>query len=134
MTTQTQTLPRLDPHLVYGVDALVSTIMGIALLVTAEPLTQLAGWSMPAGFLWTIGLLLLPWAAFNATVARSARPARAVINANIAGDVAWVAGSMALIALHATSLSTIGLMLLAGQGIAVAGVLALKLVGARELA
>jgi hypothetical protein len=134
MTTQTQTLPRLDPHLVYGVDALVSTIMGIALLVTAEPLTQLAGWSMPAGFLWTIGLLLLPWAAFNAMVARRARPARAVINANIAGDVAWVAGSMALIALHATSLSTIGLMLLAGQGIAVAGVLALKLAGARELA
>jgi hypothetical protein len=134
MTTQTQTLPRLEPHLVYGVDALVSTIMGIALLVTAEPLTQLAGWSMPAGFLWTIGLLLLPWAAFNAMVARSARPARAIINANIAGDVAWVAGSMALIVLHATNLSTIGLMLLVGQGIAVAGVLALKLVGARELA
>jgi hypothetical protein len=134
MTTQTQTLPRLDPHLVYGVDAVVSTIMGIALLVTAEPLTQLAGWPMPAGFLWTIGLLLLPWAAFNAVLARTARPAGAVIKANIAGDIAWVVGSAALLALHATSLSTIGLVLLAGQAVAVAGVLALKLLGARELA
>lgn len=134
MTTQIQTLPRLDPHLVYGVDALVSAAMGIALLVTAEPLTQLAGWTMPAGFLSTIGLLLLPWAVLNAVIARTTRPARAVVNAIIAGDIAWVVGSAVLIALHAPSLSTVGLVLLAGQGIAVAGVLALKLIGARDLA
>lgn len=134
MTTMTRTLPRLDPHLVYGLDAIVSAAMGIALLVLAEPLTQLAGWSLPAGFLWTIGLLLLPWAVFNAWIARTGHPATGVVRGNIAGDAAWVVGSIALILLHAPSLTTIGLVLLAGQGIAVAGVLMLKLAGARALA
>lgn len=134
MTTHTQTLPRLDPHLIYGLDAIVSAAMGIALLVTAEPLTQLVGWTMPAGFLWTIGLLLLPWAAFNAWVARTDRPAKALVRGNIVGDIAWVVGTIVLVLLQASSLSPIGLALLAGQGIAVVGVLAIKLAGARALA
>lgn len=134
MTTQIQTFPRLDPHLVYAVDALVSAAMGIALLAVADPLSQLAGWALPADFLWTVGLLLLPWAAFNAWVAREARPARGVVLGNICGDIAWVIGSAVLVLLHAPSLSSIGLVLLVGQGIAVAGVLALKLAGARALA
>jgi hypothetical protein len=133
MNTQVKTLPRLDPHLVYGVDALVSCTMGIALLLTAPALTQLAGWAMPSGFLWTIGLLLLPWAGYNLWIARTHRPARAVITANIIGDIAWVAGTALLLAIQATNLSTIGLVLLAGQGIAVTGVLLLKLAGVRAL-
>ena len=134
MTTQPQTFHLLDPRLVYAVDAFASAAMGVALLAVAEPLTELAGWSLPAGFLWTIGLLLLPWAAFNAWVARTARPARAVIRGNIAGDIAWVLGSATLVLLHAPGLSLIGLALLVGQGMAVAGVLAVKLAGARFLA
>ncbi len=134
MMTLTQTRPRLDPHLVYGVDAVASACMGIALLVLAEPLTHLAGWSLPAGFLWTIGLLLLPWAAFNAWIARTRHPAQGVVRGNIAGDAAWILGSIALLASHMASLSPIGLTMLAGQGIAVTGVLALKLAGARATA
>ena len=134
MTAQPQTFPLLDPRLVYAVDAFTSAAMGAALLAVAEPLTELAGWPLPAGFLWTIGLLLLPWAAFNAWVARTARPASAVVRGNIAGDIAWVLGSATLVLLHAPSLSPIGLALLVGQGIAVAGVLAVKLAGARFLA
>jgi hypothetical protein len=134
MNTQTRTLPRLDPHLIYAADALVSAVMGVALIVAAEPLTQLAGWPLPAGFLVTLGLLLLPWAVFNGVVARMARPARAVINGNIAVDAAWVLGSIALGVLHADTLTAIGMVMLAGQAIAVAGVFAIKLAGARELA
>lgn len=134
MTTLTQTRPRLDPHLIYGIDAAVSAAMGVVLLALAEPLTQLAGWSLPSGFLWTIGLLLLPWAAFNAWIARTGHPARGVVRGNIAGDAAWIVGSIALLALNAASLSSLGLLLLAGQGLAVAGVLAVKLAGARALA
>lgn len=52
----------------------------------------------------------------------------------MAGDAAWIVGSIALLALHAASLSPLGLALLAGQAIAVAGVLVLKLAGARALA
>lgn len=134
MTAQAQTFRRLDPHFIYAFDALGSLALGIALLVTATPLTALAGWSVPAGFLWTIGLLLVPWSGYNLWIARTPRPDRAAIVANIAADIIWVTGSAGLIAVYATSLSQIGLVLLTGQAIAVAGVLALKLAGARALA
>lgn len=133
MSTQVQTLPRLDPHLIYGVDALVSLVMGVALMVTAAPLTELAGWTMPSSFLWIIGLLLLPWAAYNLWIARTGRPAPDVIVANIVGDIAWVASTAVLVAIHATDLTPLGLALLAGQGIAVGGVLLLKLYGRSAL-
>ncbi|UJW85813.1 hypothetical protein [Devosia sp. SL43] len=133
MTTLVQTLPRLDPHLVYGVDAAVSFAMGIALIFAATPVTELAGWAMPSTFLWIIGLLLLPWAAYNLWIARTIRPARGAVVANIIGDIAWVAGTVLLVAIHASTLSTLGLALLVGQGIAVSGVLLLKLTGARAL-
>ena len=129
MNAQAQTLQRLDPHLIYVVDGLTSLAMGIALLFTAAPLTDLAGWAMPASFLWIVGLLLLPWAAYNAWIARTTRPARAVVAANIIGDIAWVVGTATLVAIHASDLTSLGLALLAGQGIAVSGVLLLKLFG-----
>jgi hypothetical protein len=133
MTTQVHTLQRLDPHLVYLVDALSSFAMGLALLVVADHLTTLAAWAMPSNFLWIVGLLLLPWAAYNAWIGRSARPAAAVVAANIIGDIFWIAGTAVLVAIHAGGLSGAGLALLVGQGIAVSGVLALKLVGCRAL-
>lgn len=135
MTDQVQPLPRrLDPHFVYGLDALGSLVFGVALLFAATPLTELAGWAMPSAFLRMLGLLLLPWAAFNLWIARNARPATTAVTANIIGDVIWVGGTIALLAIHATGLSSLGLALLLGQGIAVGGILALKLVGRQALA
>ena len=134
MTAQAQTLPRLDPHLVYLMDAVVSFVMGIALLVAAQQLTTLAAWTMPSSFLSTLGLLLFPWAAFNAWIGRTARPAATVVTANIIGDALWIAGTVALIAIHAQELSGPGVAMLVGQGIAVSGVLATKLVGRSALA
>ncbi len=134
MTTQVQTLPRLDPHLVYFADALGSLAMGAGLLVAADQLTALAGWAVPSAFLSIIGFLLLPWAALNIWIARSRRPAKAAVAANIIGDIGWVAGTAVLVAIHATGLTGLGLALLVGQGIAVGGVLALKLIGRRALA
>lgn len=133
MTTQAQTLPRLDPHLVYFADAAGSLAMGAGLLVAADQLTDLAAWAMPSTFLSIIGFLLLPWAAFNLWIARSARPARIAVAANIVGDIAWVAGTALLVAVHATGISGLGMVLLVGQGIAVGGVLALKLLGRQAL-
>ncbi len=134
MTTQVHTLPRLDPHFIYGFDALGSLALGAALLYAATPLTALAGWALPPAFLWIIGLLLLPWAAFNVWIARKARPAPAFVVANIVGDIGWVVGTAALVAIHAPTLSGPGLALLVGQGVAVGGVLFLKLLGRAELA
>ena len=134
MTSQVQTLPRLDPHFIYGFDALGSLALGMALVVTATPLTGLAGWALPPAFLWIIGLLLLPWAAFNLWIARKARPAPGLVAANIIGDIAWIGGTAALAAIHAPTLSGLGLAMLVGQGVAVGGVLLLKLLGRAELA
>lgn len=56
---------------------------------------------------------------------------RAVVRANIIGDIAWVGGTAILVVIHATGLTTLGLVLLAGQGLAVGAVLVTKLAGAR---
>lgn len=134
MTDHAQTLPRrLGPHFVYGFDALGSLVFGVALLFAATPLTELAGWAMPSEFLWVLGLLLLPWAAFNLWLARNNRPPKLAVTANIVGDVIWVGGTVALLVIHATGLSGAGLTLLLGQGIAVGGMLTLKLIGRHAL-
>jgi hypothetical protein len=135
MTDQAQFLPRrLDPHFVYGFDALGSLVLGVALLLAATPLTELAGRTMPSAFLWVVGLLLLPWAGFNLWIARNTHPPKLAVTANIVGDVIWVGGTIALLAIHAAGLSLVGLALLLGQGIAVGGILALKVMGRHALA
>lgn len=134
MTTQVQPLPRLDPHLIYGVDALVSFAMGVTLMLAADHLTALAGWTLPPAFLFTLGLLLVPWAAFNLWIARSAQPGRGVIRGNLASDAFWVLGSLALVAAQAASLTPLGFALVIGQAAAVAGVFTVKLIGAGALA
>ena len=133
MTAHTQKLTRFNPHLIYGSDAVVSALMGIALLATATPLTAMVEWTLPASFLWTVGLLLLPWATFNLWIALTARPASSVVTGNILGDTAWVVGSAVLVAVQAPSLSQLGLLLLVAQGIAVAVVLLTKILGRAEL-
>jgi hypothetical protein len=133
MNAAEATSARIEPRLIYWIDAAGSLILGVALALTAGTLTSLAGWSLPSSFLFWIGLLLVPWAVFNAFIARAARPPSAAIRVNIAGDVIWVGGTLVVMTLEASSLSGPGLILLAGQGVAVGGVLALKLAGARQL-
>jgi len=127
-----RTLPKLDPRFIYLADTVASTIMGLALVVGAQPLTRLAGWNMPSSFLSIVGLFLLPWAAFNFWVARRIGPI--LVRSNIAGDALWVLGTGWLVSANMASLSQAGMALLIGQGVAVAGVLAIKLAGARALA
>lgn len=125
---------RLDPHFIYGADAAVSLAMGVVLMSFAETLTGLAGWMLSSSFLWTIGLLLLPWAAFNFAIARIARPSAGLVRGNLAGDGSWIVGTVALIAWQLPNLTPLGLVLLCTQGLAVAVVLMVKLAGARKLA
>lgn len=132
--TLAQTTPmRLDPHLIYLADAAVSLTMGVALLLGAGAITELAGWPLPPAFLTAVGIFLLPWAAFNLWIGRSAQPNRAAVVANLIGDALWIAGTAALLVSFAPTLTAIGLVLLAGQGLAVVGVLITKLFGARAL-
>lgn len=134
MTTQVQSLPHLDHRLIYGADAVLSLGMGIVLMAFAGPLTALTGWSLPPAFFLTIGALLLPWAAFNTWIARTARPSTSVIRGNLFGDASWVIGSLGLVLIQAPSLSAIGLALLLAQAFAVAMVFSIKLAAHRRSA
>lgn len=134
MTINARPAAILAPHLIYAVDAILSAVTGVVLLSFAGQLTELVGWGIPSGNLWAIGLFLLPWAAVNAWIAFAPRPARAVVRGNICGDAAWVVGSIALIIVQAPALEALGFLLLAGQAIAVFGIVIVKLRGVRALA
>src|SRR5690349_10006559 len=107
------TLPNLDPRFIYLADTVVSAVMGLALIVAAEPLTRLAGWGMPSSFFSILGVLLLPWAAFNFWVAR--RPQPILVRSNIVGDAIWVLGTVWLVSANMTSLTSAGMAMLIGQ-------------------
>ena len=96
MTTLAQTSAKLDPHLIFWLDAAGSLVFGLALIFAAAPLTNLIGWSVPPAVLLGIGLFLLPWAFFNLVIARSTRPASTFLAANLVGDGIWVLGSVLL--------------------------------------
>ncbi len=134
MTTLAQTSAKLEPHLIFWLDAAGSLIFGLALTFAAAPLTGLLGWSVPPTALLCIGLLLLPWAFFNLAIARSTKPASTLLVANLTGDGLWILGSVLLMQAEATQLSMAGWVLMSGQTVAVSAVLALKLLSARSFA
>lgn len=121
-----------DPRLIYWVDAAGSLVFGIALIAAATPLTSLAGWSLAPVVLTGIGTALLPWALFNLAIARSSRPVPGMVRINIIGDLIWIAGSAALILIHASQLTATGWVMLVGQALAVSAVMAIKMLGARR--
>jgi hypothetical protein len=123
----------IEPRLPYLVDGPGSAILGVILIVAAAPLTSLAGWSLPPAFLLIVGVLLLPWAAFNLFLGKAARPTAGLIWANVAADGAWVLGSLMLAAIYWNELSPWGAALLLGQALAVAGMFTAKLLGTRTL-
>ena len=133
MTAHAQAAQFLNPRLIYLLDAGASLVMGLAVAAWAGPLTELAGWPLPAAFLQVIGVLLLPWAAFNLWIARRDPSVPHAVRGNILGDIVWVAGTILLLALYASPLTGLGMLLLAGQGLAVGMVLVVKLMGARQL-
>ena len=134
MTTLAPTSAKLEPHLIFWLDAAGSLVFGLALILAAAPLTNLIGWSVPSAVLLGIGLFLLPWAFFNLVIARSTRPASTFLAANLVGDGIWVLGSVLLMQAQAAQFSVAGWVLMVGQTAAVSVVLALKLVSARAFA
>ncbi|MBO9621357.1 MAG: hypothetical protein J7500_01465 [Sphingomonas sp.] len=83
--------PMLRPILRF--DAATCAAMGLLLAIGADAIARIT--ALPVPLLREAGLLLLPFAAFVLWAAgRSGWPAQAVVAANIA----WIAGSVALIA------------------------------------
>lgn len=111
---------------VYAADAFAAAGLGVVLMALAAPLTDLAGWAIPAGFLFWLGLFLVPWGAFNLWSARQSALPGWAFTLHMAVDGAWVLGSLLLLALEAARLTPIGMVLLNGQGAMVLGVLLCK--------
>lgn len=121
----------IHPRMIYFADAAACLVLGAIMAAAAAPLTALLAWPLPNAVLIVAGLILLPWAAFNLLTARTQRPTGAMLAIHVAGDALWVAGSLALAAIHAGQMSGLGLFLLLAQALAVAGMLVLKLTFAR---
>src|SRR5256885_15393419 len=84
------------------VDAATCVATGALLSLAAGPLSSLLG--LPAGLLLWAGLALFPIAAFMLWVATRASPPRPGVWLVIAGNAAWVFGSIAILGLSPTAL------------------------------
>lgn len=73
---------------VLRVDAVLSALTGLAMLVDAQALSPLIG--LPAGWLQVIGVALLPWAGALAWLAGRSEVPHAFITAVIALNALWV--------------------------------------------
>ena len=113
----------LRPVLLF--DAATCGVMGLMLLLAAAPL---AGFTdLPAALLREAGILLLPFALFALWASRRAGgwPVQVVVAANIA----WVGGSLALLAGPWVAPNMLGTVFVDAQAAAVAGLAALQLYG-----
>jgi hypothetical protein len=112
------------------VDAASCAAMGLALAILARALAPLLG--LPEALVWTAGLALLPVAAYMALVGTREAAHPALVWVVIAGNAAWVAGSIAVLALFATT--ALGTTFVLAQAAAVAILAELEWVGLRRAA
>jgi hypothetical protein len=113
-------------------DAATCAALGLALDFGAAPIATLTG--LPAGLLLYAGLSLFPIAAFLALVAL--RPALQPLGGRlaIAGNAAWVAASLALLASGWGAPNGLGVAFVLIQALAVAGLTLLELAALRRTA
>lgn len=132
-TTATTRLPELAlaPRSVYVLDTFASALLGASMIAAAGPLTEVAAWSLPPAFLVFLGAALLPWAAVNAWSARQSPLPGAALAMHALVDGGWVLGTLALLVIERHTLSSPGFALLVAQGVAVLGVLLMKLRASR---
>ena len=123
----------LDPYLFLRrtlfADAASCAAMGLALVLLGEPLAPYLG--IQASLLQIAGASLLPVAAFMAWVATRELPAFGAWLV-IAGNAAWIAGSIAVLVL--ASPSALGYAFVIGQALVVAILAELEYAGIRRAA
>jgi len=114
------------------IDAATCAALGLVLDLGAAPIAALTG--LPAGLLLYAGLALLPIAAFLALIAL--RPTLQPIGGRlaIAGNAAWIAASLALLASGWGAPNGLGVTFVLIQALAVAGLTLLELAALRRSA
>ncbi|GLQ55877.1 hypothetical protein [Devosia nitrariae] len=100
-------------------DALTCALMGSVLILSAPALSALM--VLPQDLLFIAGCVLLPIALFMAVLARQVRPWTAGVWLVILGNAAWVAGSLALVAVTGPNLLGTGFLILQALVVALLG-------------
>lgn len=109
---------------------------GVFSLVAGAFLIVFSGWvgvvvgplatpAVVAGF----GAFFLLWGAFHLAVGRQGRPSPSAVRLAIAGDALWVLGSVVVLLLGRSGLTSAGMGLIALAAVAVADILFLKQIG-----
>jgi hypothetical protein len=123
-------MPIFDPRdflrNVLLLDAATCVVTGALMSAGAEYLSSLT--QIPHGILWAAGLILLPVAAFIAAVATLGTPPAGVWLV-IAGNVAWVIGSIVLLLARGVAFNALGVTFVVIQAAAVAILAELEFMG-----
>jgi hypothetical protein len=112
------------------VDAVATAATGVLLTLGASFLDDLLG--LPSRFLVTVGVPLIPYAALVAWLGTRQTTSPAVIRFIVWSNVAWVAGSVALLASRVFEPTALGVVFVVAQAIAVAFFAELQFVGLRR--
>ena len=116
---------------VLALDSASCALLGLLLAFDSAALAPLFG--LGERLLFGAGLLLLPLAAFIGWLASRAAPPRLLVWLVIAGNVAWTAESLLLIAMESGRITPLGTAFVAGQAAAVLVVALLEYAGLRRM-
>ena len=106
--------------------------MALGIVIAARPLSFLFG--IPVFVLTSVGLVLLPFAAWVGWLARQNSPPRKLVWLLIASNVAWVADSFLLMLSDRMPLTALGSEFIAIQALLTAGITTLEFVAIRRTA
>lgn len=109
----------LSLHGILKLDAGTCVGMGALLAIAAGPIAGLT--ALPGGLLFWAGLALLPIAAYMLWVATRDPVPISLAWTIVAGNVAWIAGSLLLLATPSLQPNALGIGFVAIQAVGVAG-------------
>lgn len=109
------------------IDAATCAALGLLLVVASGPVGALT--ALPAPLLLYVGLALLPIAGFMLLAA----PRPALGGLAVAGNVAWVIASVALLLSGWIAPNALGTVFVAGQAVAVAGLAWAEMAALRQI-
>jgi hypothetical protein len=110
-------------------DGVFSIVTAAALFALSGPLSALVGPHATPTLLNGFAVFFLLWGAFHLAIGRQDRPSPAAVRFAIAGDAAWIIGSVAVLVFAKSGLTLTGMGLIAVAAVVVADVLLLKQIG-----
>ncbi len=113
-------------------NGMFSTACGLAFLLAARPITATLG-NLPPWVVPAVGTVLLLFAMCVLLVARGLPETAPAVAQIIAADLAWVAGSVALLLGRPSALESTGLWLIFDVALVVAVLALFQLLGLRRL-